>query len=206
MEIKVCGLREPQNISDILVLQPDYIGLIFYPGSRRYVEGNKEFEGFIKDIKNVKKTGVFVHATEEQVGHNVARYGLNVVQLHGEETPDYCGLINTCTPVWKAFSIDAHFDFKQLKDYAPVCTRFLFDTPGPGYGGTGRSFDWSLLEDQEIPLPFLLSGGIGPGDADRIKKINHPGFKGIDINSRFEITPGLKDTDLVKNFIYAIRN
>jgi phosphoribosylanthranilate isomerase len=206
MEIKVCGLRDAQNIRDILTLQPDYIGLIFYPGSKRYIGEDKELKAFVKNIKGVKKTGVFVNAPEDLVWRKVLQYKLDAVQLHGTELPDYCDLLHACVPVWKAFSIDPYFDFNRLKDYASACSRFLFDTPGPGYGGTGQAFDWRLLEGREIPRPFMLAGGIGPQDTDKMKKINHPGFKGIDINSRFEITPGLKNTDLVKNFIYAVRN
>ena len=206
MEIKVCGLTQEANIREILELGVDYIGLIFYPFSKRCLQPDPSLSSFLKGVNGVKKVGVFVNESASQVSEYVEQYELDVVQLHGAESPGYCWRAGAGVQVWKAFQVGATFDFEQLNDYAPYCTRFLFDAPGPGYGGTGNSFDWSLLDHQKIALPFMLSGGIGLDDVEKVNAIKHPGFKGIDLNSRFEITPGWKDTDLLKKFIYAIRN
>lgn len=206
MEIKVCGLTQKANIRQIIDTGADYIGLIFYPASRRYLNAEPVTETFLKELKDIPKVGVFVNEDPARVAGYVKRYKLDVVQLHGGESPGYCWPAAIGVPVWKAFQVDETFDFEQLKTYAPYCDRFLFDAAGEGHGGTGRSFDWSLLDDLSVPLPFMLAGGIGPADADKVKAIQHPGFKGIDLNSRFEHAPGLKDADLVKQFIYAVRN
>ena len=206
MMIKVCGLTDRQNITEVVSLHPEWIGLIFYPSSPRYAGRDKTLVPWLHTVTSSLKTGVFVNEREEVIREAITAYGLDQVQLHGNETPAFCARIQAVVPVIKAFAVHDTFDFQSLDRYAPVCHYFLFDTPAPGYGGSGRSFDWSLLQDRETPLPFLLSGGIGPGDVARINAFRHPDFIGIDINSRFEDTPGIKNYERLKTFIHEIRN
>lgn len=206
MEVKVCGLTRAGNIEAVIGAGADYIGLIFYPASKRYVAKDAALQQFVSQINSVRKVGVFVDAAEAEVLDAVRRYRLDVVQLHGTETPAYCRRINAGVPVWKAFAMQPGFAFEQLDAYAPFCDRFLFDTPGAGYGGTGQAFDHTLLRDLTLPRPFMLAGGIGPGDATTLKGLQLAGLQGVDLNSRFEIQPGYKDAARIKNFIYAIHS
>ena len=206
MIIKVCGLTDRQNIEEVLLLRPEWIGLIFYPPSVRYVVRAELSASWLRTVRSSLKTGVFVNEREEVIREIVAAYKLDQVQLHGDETPAFCARIQSIVPVVKAFSVRRNFDFKCLDHYASVCNYFLFDTPSPGYGGSGRTFDWSLLQQYELPLPFLLSGGISPGDAIRIKDFTHSSLAGIDVNSRFERSPGIKNCEYLKPFIHEIRN
>lgn len=206
MEVKVCGLTQADNITAVITAGADYIGLIFYPASKRYVARGTGLQHFVKQISTVRKVGVFVDATEAELRDAVQAYKLDVVQLHGAESVAYCRRIKARVPVWKAFAVQPAFDFTQLDTYAPYCDRFLFDTPGKGYGGTGQIFNWSLLEERLLPRPWMLAGGIGPGDALKIKGLRIGGLAGIDLNSRFEIYPGYKDATRIKNFIYAVHH
>ncbi len=206
MKIKICGLKHRQNIETVLSLCPDHIGLIFYPGSKRFAGDDAALASWLRPIKEIGKIGVFVNQKEAVILEKVTRYGLDYVQLHGTETAAFCSRIHTTVPIIKAFSMHAAFDFKALEAYVNTCSYFLFDTPSADYGGSGRSFDWTLLQQQEVPLPFLLSGGIGPGDVARIKQFRHPAFAGIDLNSRFEQSPGIKNYNLLNEFIDEIRN
>lgn len=206
MKIKVCGLKDMQNIKEVIALQPDWIGFVFYPHSKRYLGDDSGLATFIKAIDQVKKVGVFVDEQPEVMLRKVATYGLDVVQLHGQESPDSCRNLAGQLPVWKAFSIAERFDFGLLSAYQPYCQHFLFDTPSPHYGGSGKSFDWRLLHKESIHLPFLLSGGIAAGDITKIKRFHHPLLEGVDVNSRFEVQPGLKDTKLLNTFIHELRN
>ncbi len=206
MEVKVCGLTQADNITAVITAGADYIGLIFYPASKRYVAKDTGLSYFVKQIGTVGKVGVFVDAAEAEIRNAVRDYKLDAVQLHGAEPVAYCRRIKAIVPVWNAFAIGPAFDFLQLEAYAPYCDRFLFDTPGAGYGGTGQAFDWSLLEDRLLPRPLMLAGGIGPEDALKIKDLRIDGLKGVDLNSRFEIYPGYKDATRIKNFIYAVHH
>lgn len=205
MEIKVCGLTQPDNMAQVLDAGPDYIGFIFYDASKRFAGNDYRMMHFARQLTGVKKVGVFVNADLVYIAQQAQDYGLDVVQLHGNETPEYCRLLSRHIALWKAFAIHPGFDFATLAAYAPYCERFLFDTPGAGYGGTGRAFDWTMPALQNITKPFLLSGGIGPGDEDKVKAVNLPGFAGIDLNSRFETSPGLKNATELKKFIHAVR-
>jgi len=206
MEIKVCGLREVSNITEVIKLLPDYLGFIFYPHSKRYVGNQAVLANCLAAISNVKKVGVFVNATEYDIHQAIETYHLDFAQLHGMETPAFCNAIATIAPVTKAFHLHQAFDFSQIIDYENICSNFLFDTASPDYGGTGMTFDWTLLEQYTGSTPFFLSGGISIAHIERIKAFTHPMFKGIDINSRFETAFGIKDIQLLKLLLHEIRH
>ncbi len=199
-------MRDPENILGVVAALPDFLGFIFYPKSKRFAgfEPSSEILEAIPD--SIKKAGVFVDEIRERVLEIAASWKLNVVQLHGNETPEYCELIkNSGMVVFKAFSVDEQFDFAGLTAYSKVCDYFLFDTKGQLPGGTGQKFNWKLLENYTGVVPFFLSGGIGPDDLQTIRNFEHLRWYGIDINSGFEIIPGLKDVDKVREFISGIR-
>lgn len=200
-------MRDPENVSGVVAARPDFIGFIFYPKSKRFVgfEPSPEVLGNVPE--KVKKVGVFVDETPEKVLEIYRNWKLDVVQLHGHETPEYCTKIqHSGITVFKAFSVDELFDFATLEAYSKGCNYFLFDTKGQLPGGTGQKFNWQLLKNYKGLVPFFLSGGIGPDDLEAIRNFQHPRWRGIDINSGFEISPALKDVEKVKNFIFEIRN
>jgi phosphoribosylanthranilate isomerase len=205
MKIKVCGLTSRQNIEAVLSLRPDFIGLIFYAASPRYIGTDTALATWLRSLQGVAKVGVFVNENAQNIQDTITTYGLGYVQLHGVETPEFCADIQAIAPVIKAFPMHADFEIAQIDAYADVCSYFLFDTPAAGYGGSGRSFDWSQLEHITLPLPFLLSGGIGPGDAGKVNAFRHPAFGGVDLNSRFELSPGIKNYEHLKTFIHEVR-
>ncbi|MGV3504311.1 MAG: phosphoribosylanthranilate isomerase [Adhaeribacter sp.] len=198
---KVCGMRERENILAMLELKPDYLGFIFYPPSSRYV-GQELDEALLRLLPaETKKVGVFVNAEEEQIKAEVEKYELQAVQLHGEESPELCRkLRDQGLTVFKAFAIDDDFDFDTLEPFEGSVDFFLFDTKGPKYGGNGRAFNWEVLQRYAGSTPFFLSGGIGPEHAQQIGKLDFPGLRGLDLNSRFETAPALKDVSQVANF------
>ena len=198
MIIKVCGIKHPDNISDLSKLPIDFIGMIFYEKSPRYVNNLHPEE---INIRGKELVGVFVNASETEIIQTTNKYNLDLIQLHGSESPEFCKKLNETVPVIKAFSIAGASDFEQTKNYEGLWGYFLFDTKTPQYGGSGQKFDWQILEEYKGNMPFLLSGGISVDDAEAIKKINHPRFAGIDLNSRFETEPGLKDINLLHQFI-----
>ena len=204
--IKVCGMREPDNIREILTLDPDFLGLIFYPKSSRYVTSPTLINN-IRFGQNTKKTGVFVNATEDEIMQKVKLYELQAVQLHGEESVVLCrSLRNKGVLVLKAFQIYAAEDFEDTLLYNDQVDYFLFDTKTASYGGSGSKFDWSLLDAYHGNTPFFLSGGIGPDDVQAIQKINHPLFRVVDLNSRFEIAPAIKSYKLLQQFIKQLNS
>lgn len=206
LKIKVCGMRDPENISGVVAALPDYLGFIFYPKSKRFVGFEPSPEVLAKIPVSVKKVGVFVDESSEKVLEISKKWNLDVVQLHGQETPEYCLQIrNSGIIVFKAFSVDESFDFATLNAWSGVCDYFLFDTKGHLPGGTGQKFNWQLLESYKLNVPFFLSGGIGPGNMEAIHNFEHPRWRGIDINSGFEIEPALKDVEKVRTFIEEIR-
>ena len=200
MIIKVCGLMDNQNIQDIIGLNIDWIGYNFYQPSSRYISAIP----LINKIFHQKIVGVFVNASESTILQKAIEYKLDYVQLHGDESPEFCKKIKESFSVIKVFRIDDHFNSDQIKEYE-FCDFFLFDTASTQYGGSGQKFDWSFLNKLDIKVPFLLSGGIGPDDLDDILKFRHPNFKGIDINSKFEVNPGIKDVEKVKNFVDGVK-
>ncbi len=203
IHLKVCGMREPENIAALAVLQPDFIGFIFHELSPRYCEK-------VPDVmipKTIRKTGVFVNNPEDYILQKKEIFQLDYIQLHGAESPLFCQKIRkSVAPVIKAFNLNEHFDFNRLEAYASCCKFFLFDASGPKSGGNGIPFNWKLLEKYHGTTPFLLSGGINESMTVAIKQINHPAFYGVDINSRFETLPGIKDINKIKRFKYELQS
>jgi len=201
LKLKVCGMKFPKNIEALVELKPDFIGFIFYPKSIRYMAGSLN-AGFIKKIpESIKKVGVFVNDFFESIEFEVVRNNLNLVQLHGNESPDLCkALKSRGIQVVKAFQIYPGFVFSSLEPYKDYCDYFLFDTQTPLYGGSGHKFDWELLTNYDNQKPFFLSGGIDLEDVDKIKNIKNLNIHAIDINSKFEFSAGLKDIEKVKKF------
>ena len=197
--VKVCGLRDSQNIGEIALLGVDWIGMIFWPRSKRFVAAPPSP---LPD--NVRRVGVFVDASLEDVRQHIHDYGLDLVQLHGQESPDYVNDLKPF-PVIKAFNIATADDLLQTKAYEGIADYFLFDTKGKAVGGNGEKFDWSVLNHYQGTTPFLLSGGIGPDDAESVRTFRHPKCIGVDLNSRFEIEPALKDVGEIKRFLEKIK-
>lgn len=192
--IKVCGLRD--NIGEVLALKPDYVGFIFYPKSPRFV--GKQFDMPTID-SSISKVGVYVNEEKEFVVDAVKSYQLDYVQLHGDEIPEVCEFLKSNgIGVIKAFRLDGAFDFKQLDAYKDMVDYFLFDTKTGKYGGSGKTFEWELLSNYKLDKEYFLSGGIGLENLDDLKKINLEKVHAIDVNSRIEVSPGLKDVRLLK--------
>lgn len=205
MKIKVCGMKYPDNIKELGTLPIDYMGMIFYEKSPRYIDN---LNGSDVDTvpQAVKLVGVFVDADIEYIAEKIVCYGLDIVQLHGNESPDFCKDLNKTIPVIKVISVADASDLERAKQYEGTVDYLLFDTKTPRYGGSGQKFDWNILNEYKGNTPFLLSGGISADDAEAIKKIKHPQFYGIDLNSKFEITPGQKDIQLLQQFIKALKD
>ncbi len=200
-------MRQPDNIRGVLAAEPDFIGYIFYPKSKRYVGENPTMEIFDLVPESTQKVAVFVNETVEQVQRICKQFTIAFAQLHGNESPEYCRQIKDAgIRVIKAFAVDQNFDFKSLNAYQTEVDYFLFDTKGKLPGGTGLKFDWSVLENYQLSVPFLLSGGIGPDDEAALNAFAHEQLVGLDINSGFELEPALKDEQKVKAFVEAIRS
>jgi phosphoribosylanthranilate isomerase len=205
LHIKVCGMKLPANRELLEELPIDYFGFIFHPGSPRFV-GTQEEEILLKLFNTPKfRTGVFVDVSPAEIFRRAGKYNLTHIQLHGRETPDECEEIgrNGCKVI-KSFSVHPDFDFSVCFPYDGKCDFFLFDTKGKQPGGTGEKFNWQVLSDYRLEIPFFLSGGIAPGDETAIEAINHPMLYGLDLNSGFEHAPGLKNFDLLKKFIGSL--
>ncbi|MCR5453557.1 MAG: phosphoribosylanthranilate isomerase [Bacteroidales bacterium] len=203
MKIKICGLRD--NFAEVLALKPDFAGLIFYPKSPRYV-GNSNDESLKQKLtSDTKKVGVFVNETADRILEMVTEYHLDLVQLHGSESPEFCAKIRQSIPVIKAFGITTYSDLAAVSDYSQVVDFLLFDTKTSGFGGSGKKFDWDILHKAQIPLPFLLSGGISADDIPTIKALTINNLVGVDLNSKFEIAPTLKNTETLKNVINILQ-
>lgn len=198
MKLKVCGMLWPNNIMALSDLAPDYIGFIFWKHSKRFVTSTTP-----NLPASIKKTGVFVNAPFTYILDIAKQHQLQALQLHGEESPDFCEKLQaTGLEVIKAFAVDSNFDFSVLSAYESFCDYFLFDSKGELPGGNGSRFDWSVLKDYKDPKPFFLSGGIGPEDQGAIASIinlNLPLYA-LDINSKFESEPGLKNIEIIKQF------
>ena len=235
MIVKVCGLREPENIRDVEALGVDMVGLIFWKDSPRYVSMISANAGIIPDYAwdlaprtsdfrpqtsdfiprtshlapRTSKVGVFVDDMPQNIVTRVYNYHLDWVQLHGSESPVMIDnlkrtLIPDISPnvkIIKAISVSRSEDIERWRPYQGHVDMLLFDTKCKSVGGSGEHFDWSVLDSYDGDIPFLLSGGIGPEDAERVKHFRHPQFAGIDLNSRFETSPGVKDISLLKEFL-----
>lgn len=206
MKIKVCGMRDSQNIADLAKLNPDYIGFIFYAKSPRCATDLDEKA--VSALPNtIQKVGVFVNEAIEVIHEKALTYGLDVLQLHGNETPVLClQLQKKGFTIFKAFPISEASDFKKTRTYEGCCDYFLFDTKTAQQGGSGIKFDWKLLHNYTGKTPFLLSGGIALQDLETIQKLTHPMFVGIDVNSKFETAPGMKDIIKLSEIIKKIRD
>ena len=211
-------MRDADNIRDISALGVDMIGLIFYPPSPRYVQQFSSGAGIIPDYapdmgKTPLRVGVFVDDMPQNIVTRVYNYKLDYIQLHGNEPretlenlratidPD----INPNIKIIKAISVSSAEDIKKYKEYVGAADLFLFDTKCKTVGGSGEQFDWQVLQAYDGDVPFLLSGGIGPDDAERIKNFHHPKCIGIDLNSKFEIEPALKDVEKLKQFLVKVK-
>ena len=192
MKLKICGMKYPKNILEVSQLLPDYLGFIFFEKSSRF------FDGKIPLIpESIKKVGVFVNATYEEVISKIKKYKLDLIQLHGNESPEFCLKFKDFEiKIIKVFSVDDDFNFQIIEKYEPVCDYFLFDTKGQLHGGNGVTFNWQILEKYKSKKPLFLSGGIGIGEISKIKTLNLPIFA-IDVNSKFETEPGLKNIELL---------
>ena len=198
MLVKVCGMRDAENIREVEALGIDWLGMIFWPHSKRYVAQRPAYLP-----EHAKRVGVFVDTTIEDIMKHVEDYGLDLIQLHGSESPKFVNVLRSATnlPIIKAFNIAMANDFLQTVPYEGAVDYFLFDTKGKSVGGNGEKFDWSVLADYHGETPFILSGGIGPGDAERLKSFHHKKCVGIDLNSRFEAVPALKDITRIELFL-----
>ena len=200
LKIKVCGMREAENIRQLKEMNPDYMGFIFYSNSPRYI--NEIDIKLFASLPFIKKTAVFVNADLEEVKSIIKMYGFDAVQLHGNESVEYCNALHTKElEVIKAFGIDDSFDWKSLVPYQNVVDYFLFDTFTETHGGSGESFNWVVLKDYSLSKPFFLSGGIGPENIESALQIKDERLYGLDLNSKFEIAPGLKDIELLKTVL-----
>lgn len=210
LKLKVCGMKYPENMGEVAALSPDYLGFIFYEKSPR------NFEDEICEMSaTIKKTGVFVNASVELILEKAKKYDLSAIQLHGNETPEFCRYLKRAfqkeifsAEVIKVFSVKDEFDFKVLEPYEGVVDFFLFDTKGKNKGGNGITFNWEVLKAYPSPTPFFLSGGIGPEEVAEVKKLylhfqkgqNPHVFYAVDVNSKFETTPGFKNPEKIKIF------
>lgn len=198
-------MKFTENITEIAALQPDYLGFIFYDKSSR------NFKNEIPALnQSIQKVGVFVNATFEEIQEKVTRHQLDVVQLHGDESPDFCLKIETISvKVIKSFLIDKQFNFNDLEKYKNTCSYFLFDTKGKQYGGNGEVFDWRLLKEYNTDKPYFLSGGIGPKSEVDLKTFFQKDYAekcvAIDLNSQFETAPGFKNTETLKIFMQNLK-
>lgn len=205
LKIKICGMKDARNIQDIANLMPDYMGFIFYPRSPRCCDGlDPEIVKILPE--GIVTVAVTVDETEEEILSHVAKYGFKAIQLHGSESPELCrrlkdkGLI-----VLKAISINGSESLDKISSYEGCVDMFVFDTASRAKGGSGRKFDWELLKSAPVHTPFLLSGGIGPDDLEAVESISLPYLEGIDLNSRFETCPGVKDVSLLSGFISGLQ-
>jgi phosphoribosylanthranilate isomerase len=197
-KVKVCGMREAENIREVEALGVDLMGFIFWPKSSRYVSERPDYLP-----TKCKRVGVFVDENIAQVKAIANEYSLDYIQLHGKENTDYVKTLEGYHLI-KAFNIAIPEDFKACQAYEGLVDFFLFDTKGKSVGGNGEKFDWSVLSAYQGDTPFLLSGGISPDDAASVRAIHHPKFAGVDLNSRFEIEPALKNVEQLRKFIKGL--
>ncbi|OUJ72631.1 phosphoribosylanthranilate isomerase [Hymenobacter crusticola] len=207
LRIKVCGMKFAENIAEVAMLEPDFLGFIFVSSSSRYVADILDPRQLRALPLNIKRVGVFVNETSATILRLAGQYGLDLVQLHGEEKPEQCAELQaTGLPVMKAFPVGETFDFATLMPYVSSCTYFLFDTKTDLRGGSGHTFDWSLLESYPLSIPYFLAGGIELSHLPKLQELQLPGLFAVDLNSRFETAPGLKNVDLLCEMLLALRN
>lgn len=208
MLIKVCGMRDAENIRQVEALGIDWMGFIFYPRSPRFVGETLAGAPIVGAVHEspVRKVGVFVNASPEEIMEAAQKYKLDYLQLHGNESPDDCyALQKRGFALIKAFSIASEEDLEKTKEYEGRVDYFLFDTKCEGYGGSGKQFDWSVLAAYKGSTPFLLSGGIRPDSLEALRHFHHPRLAGLDLNSGFETAPGMKDVAKLKGFVEEVK-
>ena len=207
MLIKICGLKIPTNINELATLNIDMMGFIFYEKSPRFV-GEHFYKTHLQALpKSIRKVGVFVDEDEKMVLQKIEDYGLDVVQLHGNESVVYCKKLKAKNiSIIKAFHVDNAIGFSKLASYQKSCDYFLFDTKGKEKGGNGISFNWDVLNNYLLDTPFLLSGGIGIENINKALSITHPQLVGFDINSKIEVEPALKSYELANVLTTKIKN
>jgi len=209
MNIKVSGITTMKQLQQLDGLEIAFAGMVFYKKSLRYV-GDKILKEELSDADlDIKKVGIFVNAEFDEIMETVEDYGLDVVQLHGDETPHLCELISNEIETIKTFRVDDKSDTLidyMLKDYDEVCDYYLFDTAQKnGSNGNGKKFNWKEIAESKIEKPFFLSGGIGPDDALLVKKFRHPDYYGVDINHLFEKEPGIIDMAMLLQFMHSLK-
>ena len=199
--VKVCGMTDGENIRRVEELGVDFIGFVFYPRSPRFVYQMPDYLP-----RRARRIGVFVNETKETVLTYADRFELDYVQLHGKESPLYCQSLREShgLKVIKAFHLATPRDVAATETYHSTCDYFLFESKTPQLGGTGRQFDWNLLHRYVGRTPFFLSGGLNAGSVNAIRQFHHPQLAGIDLNSRFETTPGLKDVERLRGFLQEL--
>jgi len=204
MKIKVCGLKDPENIKAVTALSPDYMGFICYGLSPRFIAGLSP--GVLGSLPaSVYKTAVFVNENMETINAMIDTFNFNAIQLHGSESPEFCNDLRKRVTVLKAFGIDENFDFNNLNAYVNNVDLFMFDTKTDIYGGSGKTFDWNILANYQLDVPFFLSGGLSLDNLEEVKNIHHPQFYGVDLNSRFETSTGVKNIKQLKKAFAIIK-
>jgi phosphoribosylanthranilate isomerase len=202
MKIKVCGMRLASNIKELGTLKIDFIGFIFYNKSSRNVAKLP----VIDLSENIQRVGVFVNASEAEIEQRAQEFSLDYIQLHGDESPEFCEkLQKKGFSLFKAFAVDDHFDFKVLEAYEACCSYFLLDAKGKSYGGNGIQFDWRVLDQYASKKPFFLSGGIDLNSIQSVLNLELPQLYGIDVNSKFELSPALKDIPKIKELVKKVK-
>lgn len=201
--IKICGMAQPQNIEEVAALKPNFMGFIFYPLSKRYIYNTQDIDLLIKTIvslpKTISKVGVFVNDTQENILQQATIFNLDYIQLHGTERPAFCEeLKKQSFKIIKAFSITPNFNFQETQEYQEVVDLFLFDTATPDKGGSGQTFNWQILEKYTYSKPYLLAGGLSLHNINQATAIKHHQLLGLDLNSKFETKPGLKNIEELK--------
>ena len=205
MIVKVCGMREPDNVKQVAQLGVDMMGFIFYPKSPRYAS---QVVARSDADRNVCRVGVFVNDSVSTMLDKIHSFSLNAVQMHGNESWELCEQLRAAKgnmKIIKAISVSNAGDIQKYKEYVGAVDYFLFDTKCKTVGGSGEQFDWQVLQQYDGETPFLLSGGIGPEDVERLKAFQHPKCIGIDLNSKFEIEPALKDVEKLRKFLLKVK-
>ena len=205
MKIKVCGLRDADNIKAVAALEPDYMGFIFYNKTPRFVD-DIGIEILNAIPAHINKTAVFVDESAKTISALIDKYNFDFVQLHGNETPAFCKALRDQAIVIKSFGVNNEFDFSQLSKYKNKVDLFLFDAKTDIHGGSGKTFDWDILDKYDMDIPFFLSGGLSPDNLEEVKKITHSQFYGVDLNSKFEISPGMKDIEKLEKAFTMLKN
>ncbi len=207
IKIKVCGMTQAGNVKELTQLNPDYIGFIFYPASKRYIGEHIPTEILEIIPATIKKVGVFVNVPLEEIKHIIRTNQLDGVQLHGEESIQYCRSIKeTGVFLIKTFGIGDQLNQDLMAPYTTVADYFLFDKSSADYGGTGKKFNWDLLKQYTLAKPVILSGGISPEDMDQLNTLHYKWIHGIDLNSRFENSPGIKNIEHLRKFFEKVRS